>query len=52
MAIKERVQFLCSENSCRTQTAEALLRDVAGDREIVSVRDRFRERVSAIVNEH
>jgi len=37
MAIKSRVLFLCSENSCRTQMAEALLRDVAGDRfDIVS----------------
>jgi arsenate reductase len=31
MAIKSKVLFLCSENSCRTQMAEAFLRDLAGD---------------------
>ena len=39
MAIKPRVPrvFLCSENSCRTQMAEAFLRDLTGDQfEIVS----------------
>jgi arsenate reductase len=30
--IKSKVLFLCSENSCRTQMAEAFLRDLAGDR--------------------
>jgi len=30
--IKPKVLFLCSDNSCRTQMAEAFLRDVAGDR--------------------
>jgi arsenate reductase (thioredoxin) len=31
MAIKSKVVFLCGENSCRTQMAEAFLRDLAGD---------------------
>lgn len=31
MAIKQRVLFLCSENSCRTQMAEAFLRNLTGD---------------------
>jgi arsenate reductase len=31
MAIKPRVLFLCTENSCRTQMAEAFLRELAGD---------------------
>jgi arsenate reductase len=30
--IKPTVLFLCSGNSCRTQIAEAFLRDLAGDR--------------------
>lgn len=30
--IKSKVLFLCSGNSCRTQIAEAFLRDLAGDR--------------------
>jgi protein-tyrosine-phosphatase len=35
--IKPKVLFLCSENSCRTQMAEAFLRDLTGDEfEIVS----------------
>jgi arsenate reductase len=31
MAIKPRILFLCTENSCRTQMAEAFLRKLAGD---------------------
>lgn len=30
--IKPKVLFLCSDNRCRTQMAEAFLRDMAGDR--------------------
>ena len=30
--LKPRVLFLCGANSCRTQMAEAILRDLAGDR--------------------
>jgi len=33
--IKPKVLFLCSENSCRTQMAEAFLRDMAGERFVV-----------------
>lgn len=37
MAIKPRILFLCTENSCRTQMAEAFLRELTGDDlEIVS----------------
>lgn len=35
--IKPKVLFICGANSCRTQMAEAFLRDLAGDRfEVVS----------------
>src|SRR5690349_13535754 len=30
--IRPKVLFLCSENSCRTQMAEAFLRDMGGER--------------------
>src|SRR5665213_3400987 len=30
--IRPKVLFLCSDNSCRTQMAEAFLRDMAGER--------------------
>jgi len=37
MAIKPEVLFLCTENSCRPQMAEAFLRDMTGaELEIVS----------------
>jgi arsenate reductase (thioredoxin) len=37
MAIKPRILFLCTENSCRTQMAEGFLRELTGDEfEIVS----------------
>jgi arsenate reductase (thioredoxin) len=32
MSMKPRVLFLCSDNSSRTQMAEAFLRDMAGER--------------------
>jgi hypothetical protein len=38
MAIKPGVLFLCTENSCRTQMAEAYLRELVGE----SIRDRER----------
>jgi len=38
--IEPRVLFQCSENSCRTPTAEAFLRDMAGGRfEVMSALD-------------
>jgi arsenate reductase (thioredoxin) len=44
VAIRPRVLFLCSENSCRTQMAEAFLRDVVGDElEIISAGSRAGE---------
>jgi arsenate reductase (thioredoxin) len=30
--IKPQVLFLCTGNSCRTQMAEGMLRQIAGDR--------------------
>jgi protein-tyrosine-phosphatase len=37
MALRPKVFFLCTENSCRTQMGEAFLRDLVGDElEIVS----------------
>jgi arsenate reductase (thioredoxin) len=45
--LKPRVLFLCGANACRTQMAEAFLRDLAGDRfEALSAGYQPAERIS------
>lgn len=45
--LKPRVLFLCGANACRTQMAEAFLRDLAGDRfEVLSAGYQPADRVS------
>lgn len=45
--VKARVLFLCGANACRTQMAEAFLRDLAGDRfEVLSAGYQPADRVS------
>ena len=45
--LKRRVLFLCGANACRTQMAEAFLRDLAGDRfEVLSAGYQPADRIS------